>query len=225
MAMLIASLCAEGTSTIGNVGADRPWLRADRRASARARRPHRARRRLTGRMSDMPRRRAGARVVSGGSSRRSRRGCPCSTTCSSCSRAHARLDLALEVAPGGAATRSPPPGRALGEALLDELLAAGARGYGSAVVPADEALAARRARGVRPAARRLERRPHGGPRRRARDSTSSAAFLRELAEGAGLTLHVRLIEGDDTAARARRDLQGPRRRARAGVPARDPRKE
>ena len=47
MAMLIASLCAEGTSTIGNVRPDRPWLRADRRAAARARRAHRARRRLT----------------------------------------------------------------------------------------------------------------------------------------------------------------------------------
>ena len=44
MAMLIAALCAEGTSVIGNVARDRPRLRADRRAAARARRADRARR-------------------------------------------------------------------------------------------------------------------------------------------------------------------------------------
>ena len=44
MAMLIAALCAEGASEIHNVRADRPRLRADRRAPARARREHRARR-------------------------------------------------------------------------------------------------------------------------------------------------------------------------------------
>jgi UDP-N-acetylglucosamine 1-carboxyvinyltransferase len=32
MAMLLAALCAEGTSTIGNIRRDRPRLRADRRA-------------------------------------------------------------------------------------------------------------------------------------------------------------------------------------------------
>ena len=43
MAMLIAGLCAEGTSMIGNIERDRPRLRADRRAAARARRVDRAR--------------------------------------------------------------------------------------------------------------------------------------------------------------------------------------
>ena len=38
MAMLIAALCAEGTSTIGNIAPDRPRVRAHRRAAARARR-------------------------------------------------------------------------------------------------------------------------------------------------------------------------------------------
>ena len=39
MAMLIAALCAEGTSEIGNIAPDRPRLRADRRAAARTRCP------------------------------------------------------------------------------------------------------------------------------------------------------------------------------------------
>ena len=45
MAMLIAALCADGTSEIGNIAPDRPRLRADRRAPARARRADRAGRR------------------------------------------------------------------------------------------------------------------------------------------------------------------------------------
>jgi UDP-N-acetylglucosamine 1-carboxyvinyltransferase len=43
MSMLLASLCAEGESTIGADLPDRQGLRADRRAAARARAPHRAR--------------------------------------------------------------------------------------------------------------------------------------------------------------------------------------
>ena len=42
MAMLIAALCAEGPSEIGNVAPDRPRLRADRRAAARPRGADRA---------------------------------------------------------------------------------------------------------------------------------------------------------------------------------------
>ena len=45
MAMLIAALCADGTSEIGNVVPDRPRLRADRRALASPGRADRARRR------------------------------------------------------------------------------------------------------------------------------------------------------------------------------------
>ena len=44
MAMLIAALCANGRSVIGNVARDRPRLRADRRAPPRRRRADRARR-------------------------------------------------------------------------------------------------------------------------------------------------------------------------------------
>ena len=50
MAMLLAAMCAEGTSTIDNAAADRARLRADRRAAERARRQDHAR--------------SGARVVS-----------------------------------------------------------------------------------------------------------------------------------------------------------------
>ena len=45
----------------------------------------------------------------------------------------------------------------------------------------------------------------------------AARFLDRLSEEAGLTVHVRLIEGEDTGQRARGDLQGARRRARPSV--------
>ena len=88
------------------------------------------------------------------------------------------FDLALEVAPGapaGGGRRGRPRAR---RALAGPLRAEGARGHGSAVVPADEALAhvALEASG-RPLAR-LERRPRRGARRRARRRTSSRASSR-----------------------------------------------
>ena len=109
---------------------------------------------------------------------------------------HASFDLALEVAPEEPDAEVAAAGRALGEALADALHAESARGHGSAVVPADEALAH--------VALEVSDRPLlvsnvdlsdmgvGGSR-----PTSSRAFCTELAEGAGLTLHVRLIEGRD----------------------------
>jgi len=86
--------------------------------------------------------------------------------------------------------------RALGEALAGALRAGGARGHGSAVLPADEALAH--------VALEVSDRPllvtnvdltsaHVG----GAASDVVAEFLRELAEGAGITLHIRLISGDD----------------------------
>ena len=54
---------------------------------------------------------------------------------------HASFDLALEVAPGGADEEIGDAGRALGQALQDSLDLTACRGHGSAVVPADEALA------------------------------------------------------------------------------------
>src|SRR5947209_12781168 len=110
---------------------------------------------------------------------------------------HASFDLALEVAPGGADEEIGDAGRALGQALAEALDPARSRGHGSAIVPADEALAhvALEASGRPLVVSNVDL------------STSHVAgvqgdvvarFLQELSEGAGLTLHVRLIDGEDT---------------------------
>jgi imidazoleglycerol-phosphate dehydratase len=103
--------------------------------------------------------------------------------------------LRLEVAPGGADEEVAAAGRALGEALRDGLHG-DARGFGSGTVPADEALA----HVVVEASGRplvvsnvdLTRAHVGGLH-----FDVVARFLRELSEGAGLTIHVRLLDGDD----------------------------
>jgi imidazoleglycerol-phosphate dehydratase len=110
---------------------------------------------------------------------------------------HASFDLALEVEPGGADEEVTAAGRALGESLADALRAEGVRRHGSAVVPADEALA------------HVSLEASGRPLVVSNVDLSDARvaglrqdiadrFLRELAEGAGLTLHVRLLHGEDT---------------------------
>ena len=110
---------------------------------------------------------------------------------------HASFDLALEVAPGGADEEIGDAGRALGQALAKSLSRDDCRGYGSAVVPADEALAhvALEASG-RPLV--VSNVDLSDARVAGLHTDLVARFLRELAEGAGLTLHVRLIEGTDT---------------------------
>jgi imidazoleglycerol-phosphate dehydratase len=110
---------------------------------------------------------------------------------------HAGFDISLAVAPGAAEDEVAAAGRALGAALSDLLRADDARGHGSFTVPADEALAhvALEASGrplVVSNVDLTEARVAG------LGSDLAAAFLRELAEGAGLTLHVRLMEGRDT---------------------------
>ena len=111
---------------------------------------------------------------------------------------YASLELSLEVQPGAGADEVAAAGRALGEALAGELRGPGVRGHGSSAVPADEALAH--------VALEASDRPLvvsnvdltearvGGL-----ETDVVGEFLRQLAEGAGLTLHVRLIEGRDTA--------------------------
>ncbi|MGZ8695025.1 MAG: imidazoleglycerol-phosphate dehydratase [Gaiellaceae bacterium] len=104
--------------------------------------------------------------------------------------------LRLEVAPGGADEEVAAAGRALGEALRPALHDATARGHGSGTVPADEALAhvAVEASGRPLVVSNVDlTRAHVG----GLHFDVVARFLRELSEGAGLTLHVRLIEGDD----------------------------
>jgi len=109
---------------------------------------------------------------------------------------YASFDLALEIAPGEAEAEIAAAGRALGQALREALSAEGCRGHGSAVVPADEALAhvVVEASG-RPLV--VSNVDLSDARVAGLASDIVATFLRELAEGAGLTLHVRLIEGAD----------------------------
>jgi imidazoleglycerol-phosphate dehydratase len=110
---------------------------------------------------------------------------------------HASFDLALEVAPGEPDAEVAAAGLALGQALRGALHDKNARGHGSAVVPADEALAhvALEASG-RPLLVSNVDLSDMGVGGLATDLV--ARFLSELADGAGLTLHVRLIEGRDT---------------------------
>ena len=109
---------------------------------------------------------------------------------------YASFDLALEVAPGDAETEVAAAGRALGQALAGVLELEGVRGHGSAAVPADEALAhvVVEASG-RPLVVSNVDLSDARVAGLARDIV--ATFLNALAEGAGLTLHVRLIEGSD----------------------------
>jgi imidazoleglycerol-phosphate dehydratase len=109
----------------------------------------------------------------------------------------ASFDLALEVATATALNEVAEAGRALGAALVGPLRAADARRHGSAALPADEALAhvALEASG-RPLVVSnvdLSHEHVGGL-----GGDLLAQFLNELAAGAGLTLHVRLIEGEET---------------------------
>ncbi len=110
--------------------------------------------------------------------------------------AHAGIDLAMEVAPGGPDAVTAAAGRALGEALGDFVHEENARGYGWAIIPADEALAS------------VALEASGRPLLVSNVDLSDAhvaglerdlvsVFLRELSEAAGLTLHVRLLHGED----------------------------
>ena len=106
------------------------------------------------------------------------------------------FDLTLEVAPGDPDEEVAAAGRALGQALA-EALPEGARRHGSAVVPADEALAH--------VALEFSGRPLvvsnvdlSASHVAGLQGDVVARFLQELAESAGLTLHVRLLDGKDT---------------------------
>jgi imidazoleglycerol-phosphate dehydratase len=110
---------------------------------------------------------------------------------------YASFDLALEVAPGTPEAEIGIAARSLGEALAEPLRADGARGHGSAVVPADEALAhvALEASG-RPLL--VSNVDLSQARIAGLAGDLAARFLDEFAHAAGLTLHVRLVEGRDT---------------------------
>lgn len=107
------------------------------------------------------------------------------------------LEIRLEVAPDEPESEVDAAGAALGKALLPLLTDAGAAGRGFGVTPADEALAmvvveaSGKALVVSNADLTASR--AGGLR-----TDLAAAFLNGLAEAAGLTIHVRLIEGEDS---------------------------
>jgi imidazoleglycerol-phosphate dehydratase len=109
---------------------------------------------------------------------------------------HAGFDLHLEVAPGGPDAVATAAGRALGDALRGFLDRDDATGYGSAVIPADEALAhvALEASG-RPLF--VSNVDLSDEHVAGLDRDLVSGFLSELAEAAGLTLHVRLLHGEN----------------------------
>jgi imidazoleglycerol-phosphate dehydratase len=109
---------------------------------------------------------------------------------------YASLDLALEVEPGSAAAEATAAGSALGEALRPHLTNEAALGYGSVALPSGEALAhvALEASGEPLVVSNVDlSEAHVGGL--AADVIGD--FLGSFAHGAGLTLHVRLLEGDD----------------------------
>jgi imidazoleglycerol phosphate dehydratase HisB len=105
--------------------------------------------------------------------------------------------LTLEIAPDEPEAEVGTAGRAVGEALVPLLSAAGASGRGVGIVPADEALAMvvveASGRPLVASNADLTSTRAGGLR-----TDIAAAFLNELVEAAGLTIHVRLIEGEDS---------------------------
>jgi len=108
----------------------------------------------------------------------------------------ARLRVVLEVAPQSADEEVTAAGRGFGEALAALLAAPGASGRGWAILPSDEALAsAALERAEEP---RFVSNVDFSDQRVAGLATDLASrFLHELADAAGLNLHVRLVEGQD----------------------------
>jgi imidazoleglycerol-phosphate dehydratase len=108
-----------------------------------------------------------------------------------------RFELSLDLAPGDAEVEITEAGVALGEALAPMLRAEAARGHGSATVPAQEALAQVALEVSEPSllASNVDlSAAHAGGLR----SDLAAGFLESFVAAAGLTLHVRLIEGEDS---------------------------
>jgi imidazoleglycerol phosphate dehydratase HisB len=107
------------------------------------------------------------------------------------------FELRLEIAPGEPEAEVGEAGAALGKALVPLLAAREATGRGFGIVPAEEALAmvVVEASGKPLVASNadLTSTQAGGLQ-----TDLAAAFLDDLAEAAGLTIHVRLIEGENS---------------------------
>jgi imidazoleglycerol-phosphate dehydratase len=111
--------------------------------------------------------------------------------------AYARFDLALEVVPGSAEAEVAAAGSALGQALREPLRGDGVRGFGSASATAAEALAHVAIEAVDEPL--LVSNVDLTDARVGGLATDFAArFLQAVADGAGLTLHVRLLHGSDS---------------------------
>lgn len=107
------------------------------------------------------------------------------------------FELALELPPADAEEEVAAAGRALGESIAGSLRATGTPGYASAFMPADEALAQ--------VALEVSDRPLlasnvdlTDARAGGLESDLAARFLDAFTDAAGLTLHVRLIDGEDS---------------------------
>ena len=107
------------------------------------------------------------------------------------------FELRLEIAPDEPEAEVGQAGAALGEALMPLLAAHEASGRGFGLVPADEALAMvvveASGRPLVASNADLTSTRAGGLQ-----TDLAAAFLNDLAEAAGLTIHVRLIEGENS---------------------------
>ncbi len=107
-----------------------------------------------------------------------------------------RFRLSLEVAPGSADEALTAAGRAFGRAVADRLDSNDVAGTGWAIQPADEALALVSLE--RAGEGRLVTNVDFSDERVGGVATDVAArFLEELALGARINLHVRLVEGTD----------------------------
>ncbi len=108
-----------------------------------------------------------------------------------------QFELVLELPPGDAEAEVAAAGHALGVAFAERLRADGVPGHGSAFMPADEALAQ--------VALEVSDRPLMASNVDLTDARAgglgtdlAARFLEAFAQSAGLTLHVRLIDGEDS---------------------------
>jgi imidazoleglycerol-phosphate dehydratase len=110
---------------------------------------------------------------------------------------YARFDLTLEVEPGGAEAEVAEAGSALGRALAAPLRSAGARGFGFGLMTSAEALA-NVVLEVTEAPLLVSNVDLTQARIGGLGTDVARRFLEQLAEGAGLTLHVRLLHGTDS---------------------------
>ena len=108
-----------------------------------------------------------------------------------------RFELSLELPPADAEAEVAEAGRSLGDAFAPLLRADAAHGHGSGMMPAQEALA-QVALEVSPATLLASNVDLSAARVGGLRSDLAARFLESFADAAGLTLHVRLIDGVDS---------------------------